>query len=828
MTKSLSLSEKVGHFVVRFRFLILLVNVLIFAGLFMGFAARGKKFGEYMEYIEKVRNNPMAADSNYVVPTPIFNTDYHVFFEDDNIYLTDLDAFQRIFSKEDNLIVVVKAKEGDIFTNENLASIKDIIEKGWRIPWVNRVDGLTNFNYTVSENDDLVVDDFIYELPLSDEELIKKRETALSDPLMPHFLISKEGNLTQISMRVVAPIEYTEAFSEVGVAAKELKKEIEAANPNIEIKLGGMVMLNNAFKDYAMKDMATLFPLMLLLIFVVLFLVSFSLWGSPFQIILRLGVGAIAPMILLMTSVMVPIFLFIGLLQFSLTNISLNVTQMLIAVAIADSVHVMTIFYRGLKFGMDKKEAAIYTIKRNLIACLITSVTTAIGFYSLLSQNMPPFQDLGLFAGTGTIYAFLVSIFTLPAILTLLPFKANPNPVSKEEQSSPNRFYKGLASWIFKRQKIIRLASFILTGLSIYFIMGIEVDSTAVNYFSKETPFRQASEYIDANIIGTNPLEFNFQAEEEGGVYAPAFLKKIEAFQEHVMEDSSVYHITYVSSIVDIIKRLNQSMHGDDKAYYRIPDKDSVTVEGDTLFAKNLIAQYMFLYTMSLPQGMELTNQIDISAKQTRVTAFMTSVSSKKQVRSAEDLTAWLSKNMPELKARAIGVPLMFGKLMGVAIPGMLRSLAISLFLITIVLMFTFRSIRVGLFSMIPNIWPILVIFGVVGLVGYTVNLSVAVVGMITLGIAVDDSVHFIVKYLQNVKDGYKGEDAFSQTFNQVGSPLVFTSVILIMGFGALMLSDFALNFDLGMLCSAVIALALIADFILLPAVILQFQKKES
>jgi predicted RND superfamily exporter protein len=141
--------------------------------------------------------------------------------------------------------------------------------------------------------------------------------------------------------------------------------------------------------------------------------------------------------------------------------------------------------------------------------------------------------------------------------------------------------------------------------------------------------------------------------------------------------------------------------------------------------------------------------------------------------------------------------------------------------------MVTFRSFKVGLFSMIPNVWPLVAVFGVIGLTQYTVNLSVAVVGMITLGIAVDDTVYFLSKYLLARKKGLYGADAFAYSFRLVGAPLIFTSLILVAGFGSLTFSDFALNSDMGMLCSAVIALALAADLILLPAMILVFEKKE-
>ncbi len=937
-----SLYHKIGLFVLKYRWAIILSNIALLVVVTAAMVNRGKEFGEHVAYMKELRNNPMAFDSTHKAPPPIFNADYHVFFKSDNRDLMEYDELQKVFVKEDNLIIVVQAKNGDLFTQENLASIKEITDKSWSVPYVNRVDGLTNFNYTTVDEDDMLVEDFIDEVPETKEELGRKKHLALNDSLMPHFLISKKADLTQISLRVIAPPEFETALEEAQKATVFLTNEIlsgysqykkdflqkllylnaenvqykktaaklaqklqvrfhqdvvdkwtknpgtldeffnspllgtihekvdalkkenkeldfeeavnnavdknldadfetmysalksqnldlslpelsqtnwethsqlaQKPNNNLDIKLGGTVMLNNAFKEYAQNDMQTLIPVMFLIIMVFL------------GVTLRSSMSVFLPMILLFTAIVFPIFLFVGAFDRYLTNVSMNVMQMLVAVAIADSVHILAVFYRGLRNGLDKKQSVVLTVEKNFLPCLITSVTTAIGFYSLVFQDIPPFNDLGIFAGTGTIYAFFASVFTLPAFLSLLPFRTRVHKDAHEKLKKPAPIYIWIAHFVTQNQKSIRWVAGGLTVISLALMLNIHVDSNAVKYFSPTTSFRQATEFIDANIIGTNALELRFQSGEENGVYDPEFLLKIEKFANFIKAHPE-FEITYVSSIADVVKRLNQTMHGDDPGYYSIPFRDSVIAEGDTLFARNLIAQYMLLYTMSLPQGMEITNQVNLDNSEARVVAFIRSVSSGRQLEIIEEINQWLEKNMPETAARGLGVPVMFGKLMDVAIPGMLVSLGISFVFITLVLMATFRSVKIGLFSMIPNVWPIIIIFGLVGAVGYTVNLSVAVVGMITLGICVDDSVHFLVKYLNAIKEGHRGEHAFTEALNQVGAPILFTSIILVMGFGALIFSDFALNSDMGMLCSAVIALAVVADFILLPATILKFHK---
>jgi len=818
--------RKVARFILKFRWPIILINTLVLVLLLATFAKRGQLFQEHVEYMTVLRNNPLTKNPDHIAPTPIFNSDYHVWFDENNQELKAFDEFQKIFSKDDNLIVVVIAQNGDIFTNDNLKSLKFLTDQAWTVPYVARVDGLTNFNYTYVDDDDLLVEDFIDETPFAPKQLIEKKKLALADSLLPHFVISPKGDITQIQLRVIIPPDFptgnlaTKAGIEA-VVAKITQKQVADENgqlvanphynPNLEIRLAGTVMLSSAFQAFALKDMRTLMPAMFIFIMIVLFISLRSFWGT------------ISPILLLISSVFFPIALFVGLLQFSLNNATMNVIQMLIAVAIADSVHILAIFYRGLRNGLDKKAAVTFTVEKNFLPCLITSLTTAIGFFSLTLQDIPPFRDLGLFGGVGTLYAFMASTFTLPAFLSILPFKRKKIDL-KQIETHESKGYEGLVDFIIKYQSLIRIVALLSIIAAVYFIFQIKVDNNAVKYFAKHTSFRQATHYIDENIIGVNPVEFSFDSGEENGIYEPAFLKSIERFQAYIASHPE-YNITYVSGITDIIKRINQTMHGNNPTYYKIPEQGETTAAGDSIDARKLIAQYMLLYQMSLPQGMELTNQIDLRNQITRVTAFTRSTSSFKMLEDMKTIKKWMHENMPSIEVETVGVAIMFGQLFKIAIPGMLKSLAVSLFFITIALMVTFRSVKIGLYSMIPNIWPIAFMFGIIGLTGITVNMSVATVGMITLGIAVDDTVHFLTKYLRGAREGKGQRYAILYSLRQVAAPLFFTSIILLAGFGSLLRSDFVLNSDLGLYCGGIIALALLADFILLPAVILKFDK---
>ena len=809
---STEFTKKLSKVIIKYRWPIIALNVLILFVVVYAMGERAREFGEYQQYMKHIQKNPLDAKPDVKAPKPIFDADYRVWFDQDNKHLKAYDELQKTFAKEENLIIVIRAKNGDIFTEENLRTIKNLTEISWTVPYVNRVDGLSNFMYTYVEDDDLLVEPFIDRIPNSQEKLQEKKDLALSDPIITKFLLSESADMTQVQLRVIIPKDFSEGYKEAKTAVVEHINASLEQNPNLEMRIGGTVVLNNAFLEFAIKDMTEQMPFMFVFIIVVLI------------ISLRSFTATISPLFLLATSVLFPIALFVGVFNFSMTNATTNTVQILLAVAIADSVHILAVFYKYLRVGLNKFEAITETLDKTFIPCMLTSVTTAIGFYSMLLIDMPPFQDLGLFAGTGALYAFYSSAFTLTAVLSLLKFKkreVNKDLFDKVE----NKGYEKFVDFIDKHQKVIRIFTLVSAILSIYLIFQINVDNNPIHYFDEESEFRKATEYIDQNIIGVNLVEFNFDSGEDNGIYAPSFMKKLEDFQKYI-EAHPEYDITYVSALPDIVKRINKTMNGDKEEFYSIPEKQHQLQSGEIVDGKKLIAQYMLLYQMSLPQGMDLTNQIDIKNRYARVIAFMRSGSSWKQVENVQKIETWINEKMPETGAKAVGVPIMFGYLMKMAIPSVLQSLIISFFFITLSIMLTFKSFRIGLYSMIPNMWPMVVIFGFLGLLQTEVNLSVAIVGMITLGIVVDDSIHFLSKYFTGRRLGYNQHESVLYALRQVGQALIYTSLILVAGFGAMIMSDFAVNSDMAKYCTSIIALALFADFVLLPAVLFKYDKR--
>ncbi|MBX3722563.1 MAG: MMPL family transporter [Turneriella sp.] len=764
---------KIAHFVLKRKWWIIGANVLLLAIIFAGMGIRGKKFGDHIKYMTEIRNDPTKRIEGYKGQKPMFDSDYRVWFDSEDPNLKAMDEHQAIYNREDILIVLVKSKSGNLWTNTNLQTLSKLTKELWTVDYTNRVDGLANFNYTQAKGDDLKVAEFLSDLPYDAKKLEEKKKLVLDDPLMTKFLMSQKLDMTQITMKIIAPQDFPNAFPDAKASTLKVVEKITQENPDFHVMLAGSVMLNNAFLEFAMNDQKTLVPLMFLFIVITM------------TLMLRSVVGMLLPMIVLITSIVFPMLLFMGI------------------------------------FGMTREEAIIDTLDKNYLACLLTSVTTAIGFYSLVTQSMPPFRDLGLFAGTGTVYAWFASIFTLPALLAVIPFKQKPK-ASEEDFSDgvPTKGYEKFVDFIFKYKRSILVIWVISCVVSVVFLFRINVDNNTMAYFDKKSEFRIASDYIDKNILGTMPFEFNFRAGGTGKAFEPEFLQKVEKFTNYLLSKPE-YAFTHVSSILDIVKRMNKTMHAEDPKEYRIPEPKAGT---DT---RKLIAQYMFLYKSNLPQGSDVTNLIDADDSMISITGFARAQTSNEQVKNAMEINAWLDKEMPEMKARAIGIPVMFALLMKQAIPGMIVSMLTSFLLITVSMIWGFKSLKIGLLSMIPNVWPVLFLYGLLGITGYTVDLGVSVVGMITLGIAVDDTIHFLAKFLRAHRSGKNNKEAILHTLRETGGALIMTSVILVVGFGILIFSGFLVNANMGLLSAIIIALALLADFVITPAVLITLFKEK-
>ncbi len=720
------------------------------------------------------------------------NNDYRIFFSEDNPQLIEFDKVQRTYTKIDNVLFAITPGSGDVYSADSIAAIQELTDKAWQLPFSLRVDSLTNFQHTKALEDDLVVGDLIASDRQYTPTEIKEAQLAASqEPFLQALLIDRDSTVSGVNVTFQMPEKSLDEIPQAVASARALKADIEAKY-DVEVRLAGFVMLSNAFFEASMSDMATLVPLMYLIILLITFVMvrSVSATASTFLIILfsiMTGMGLA------------------GYAGIQLTPPSIASMTIIMTLAVADSIHILMTIMSGMRSGLEKNEAIRESVRINFSPVLLTSVTTAIGFLSMNFSDMPPFHDMGNITAMGVMAALIFSLTLLPALMSVLPVKV------KQSENTFAKNMNGLSRFVIRQQKPILLGSILVSAVLLSFIPKNVLDDNFLSYFDESITFRTDSDYINQNLTGTYQVQYSLDSETNNGVSDPSFLNKVERFSTWLREQPEVIH---VNTITDTFKRLNKNMHGDDPSYYRIPDDPE------------LAAQYLLLYELSLPYGLDLNNQLDISKSSTQLIVTLEDMGSAQLKEVSERGRVWLKENTA-LNTIGVGPAVMFANVTERNINGMIIGTMVALVLISFLIIFALRSLKIGLLSLIPNLLPAGLAFGIWGILVGEVNMAVSMVTGMALGIVVDDTIHFLSKYLRARREqGMSAEQAIHYAFSTVGVAIVVTSVILCTGFLVLAQSAFGLNSNMAILTAISIAVAVVADFLLLPVLLLKVDGK--
>ncbi|MBQ4812250.1 MMPL family transporter [Pseudoalteromonas luteoviolacea] len=723
-----------------------------------------------------------------------FRGDYQIFFDDTNTQLYEFQKIESIFNKSDLISIVMAPKQEDIFTPQTLSLIRELTERAWQVPYSSRVDSIANYQHTFAEQDDLVVLDLMPpEMTFTDGDIASVKQVALSEPALRQSLLSQSGKVAVINITVQLPeADNTEKMVEVKEYVNQLISEYQANYPDMEFHQAGIVAMNYAFMLSSQEDFATLVPAMLLLVMVFL------------GIALRSVAAVIYTLVVIVGAVLATLGL-AGWLGFFLSTPTVNVPTMILTIAVADCVHMLASVRHYMRQGHTKQQAIAKSLEQNWMPITITSVTTALGFILMNSLDVPVIRDLGNLSALGVILAGLLSLTLLPAMLSVLPFR-----VAKVSASRSNDRYDRFALWVIRHNKVLGLGAFIVVIGSAFSITKNQVNDEAVKYFSTQSEFRQAADFMAENISGMSSLSVAINSGSEQGISSPEFVAMLGKATDWLRVQPEIHH---VQSLADTLKRLNKNMHNDDERYHTLPQDQA------------LAAQYLLLYEMSLPYGLDLNNQLNLDKSSLKLQLTIDNLGSKEMVELENRLRVWFEQNAPQYSVMISSPTLMFAHIGERNMQSMLQSLPMALLLISVLLVFSLRSLRLGLISLIPNMIPAIIGFGIWGLYSGEINLGLSVVVTLTLGIVVDDTVHFLSKYQNARRLGQSAEQAIRYAFITVGRALVVTSAVLVAGFALLGTSDFRLNSDMGQLSALVIFIALLVDFILLPCILLWFDK---
>ncbi|MCC3856623.1 MMPL family transporter [Vibrio parahaemolyticus] len=724
-----------------------------------------------------------------------FRGDYDIFFDGTNKQLLAFDEIQTTFAKTDNLAIVIAPEDGDIFTPQTLSLIQKITVDAWQVPYSSRVDSIANYQHTEASDDDLLVEDLLYsEYELIPERISKVKSIALSEPVLKSALVSEKGDVTVVNITVQLPeMDKTAEVEEVVSSINAMIDRYQRAYPDVTFHKAGIIAMNHAFMTAAQDDSSTLVPTMLVVILVFL------------TIMLRSILSVIATLIVIIGSVMATMGIS-GWAGMFLSTATVNVPTLIMTLAVADCVHLIATMRQSMKNGFTKAQSIERSIALNFVPILITSVTTAIGFLMMNMSDSPVLRDFGNLSALGVMVACFLSVTLLPALLKLLPIH-----VKMETSQDQKHVMDRLGDFVVSQRRALLPLSVAVIIVCASLIPLNKVNDESVEYFGQRNEFRQAADFMEERISGMTNISIAIKTNESQGIAAPDFLNTIGEFSSWLRDQPETDH---VATLADVYKRLNKNMHGDDEAYYSLPQE------------RELAAQYLLLYEMSLPYGLDLNNQINVDKSSIKMVLTVANLGSVELVDLENRIYQWFAEHAPQYQVVASSPSLMFAHIGETNIASMLSTLPITLVLISALLIFALRSVRLGLISLMPNIAPAVIGFGLWALISGEINLGLSVVVTLTLGIVVDDAVHFLSKYQRARREGQTAEQAVRYAFHTVGRALWITTVVLVAGFSVLAMSSFRLNADMGQLSAIVIFIALVVDFLFLPTLLMLFDKK--
>ena len=722
-----------------------------------------------------------------------FDNDYRVFFGKENPQLKAFEQIQQTYTKIDNVNFAVDPIAGKANTPEVLSAVEELTDIAWQLPFSIRVDSLSNYQHTEVDGDDLIVRDlYIDAVSMTADEQALVDRVSTTEPALAGKIHDKQHRATSVNATIQMPGKSADEVNVVAAAAREMAAEIETKH-NVKIRLGGVIFLNNAFAESSMLDMATLVPAMYLVILIVAYL------------LLRSIMATVLVLFVVVPSIMVAMGAG-GWMGIGLTPPSASAPTIITTLAVADSIHLLVSMFNRMRAGYSQRDSLLYSLRVNGKPIFLTSLTTALGFLSMNFSDSPPFHDLGNITAIGVMAAWIYSIVLLPILISFVPLKSKATLAKLDDKMGK------LGAYVASRYKSVLTVSVIISVAILSLIPLNEINDDFVKYFDESVQYRQDTDWISTNLTGVNQVQFSLPAGESNGVSDPAFIEKVSDFTAWAHNEPVV---THVQSISDTFKRLNRDLNVGDPAFYRVPD------------TRELAAQYLLLYELSLPFGLDLNNQLDISKSSTQVIVTIDDM-------TTNELRAWIARaesylaDELDFNLTAVGPTVMFAYISERNVQSMLLGTLVAVFLISGVILIALRDVRLGIISLVPNLLPAALAFGLWGLFVGQVNMAVAVVAGMALGVVVDDSVHFLSKYqIARRELKLSAHDAVISAFNGVGTALVVTTLILTAGFAILAQSTFGVNSYMAMLTGIALVIALIADMTLLPALLIALDKNK-
>ena len=682
-------------------------------------------------------------------------------------------------------VMVVALESDDIFGEHALAQIANLTDAFGRIPGVDEVVSLSTAKRMDGEEGTLIVRDLMDVIPADDEARDALRDYVLNQELYVNNIISGDGRFAGIVVELLPDVDDSAVYSQL------IQVVDEQENADSIYVAGGPAV--NAEMTSSMKaDLVRLIPFVVLVLAVVLYLS------------LRTLSGVVLPLAVVLLTVIWTAGL-MAWLGIPMAMISTTLPVMLIAIGVADAIHILTDYYASLRSG-EAKRSAIRSVVRHIgLAIVLTSVTTLVGFLSLATSPVQQVMQFGLFVGFGVMAALVITLTLIPAALEIGrgPRVSDTKKRRKRSRRAPLEL---LGRLVVKRRRAILVIGGVLFVLAAIGATQLTVETNTLRFFRPETPIRQATEVADQSFGGSE----NLSVVVGGDIKSPDVLNGMLEFQAWA---DGLDAVGYTASIADYVSQINEALHDNDPMERVIPD------------TRNAVAQEILLYEMSGDPS-DFARVVNYNYERARIILRMESLSSVELgglVESVETQAADSSGG--DFDVDVTGSTYLFKVLTDLLVNGQILSLVVSLLGVALVVGLIFRSVRFGLLSMIPLGFTITFNFGIMGWLGIPLDTATTMLASIAIGIGVDYTVHFLSRFRRGRNEGREAAGAVADTIQTTGKAIVFNMLAVAAGFAVLLLSSFGPIATLGAMVALSMGISGLAALTLLPTALLTTER---
>jgi predicted RND superfamily exporter protein len=698
--------------------------------------------------------------------------------------------FKNVFGNDEFFLIAFKDK--DIFTKENLTLIRDISSRLEQMDDVRKVISLSTVSETIGEEDYFLVQDFLHEIPEDKAALKGLKQKAIQNPLYRDSIISKDGSTAAIVVLTHERPE-DEAYRKRLIHKTSMILHEYEGVVNRTFHIAGWTVTNLRLSEYMKKDVARFIPVVYLMIMLVIFFLFRNV---------KIAFLAFLNISLCLSCTMG----FLAMIGATLNNVTTIIPPLIMALSLADTIHVFT-HYLSNKTKDGKTENALLKALLDVYKpCLLTSATTVAGFLSLRLSHIPPIQEFALISSMGIVLAFIFSFLFLPALTVLF----SPSSGYRENDSMPliDHILNTFIMLNRRHGNAILIVCSLLTIIAIFLGTRITVETNLVEFFKRSLPLRQSLSFVEENLSGTETINISIKGNAKDIFKVPKNVLFLETLQKYI---ASLPEIDMTNSLVDFIKDMNESFHNEDTSYYSVPE------------TREMIAQYLLLYDSD-----DIDDFINPSFDHARIIARTNRHSTSEIEMIIRNIETFLREKTPAtLEARVTGETRQRINIASDMVSGQVKSLSLAVIVISVLMFVVFRSFSLGLLSMLPNVFPIILNFGIMGALGIHLSTATSLISAVAIGIAVDDTIHFLHKYKKERTEERGTHEAIQNTIRIKGKAMLTTSVILASAFGTLTLSSFMPTLQFGSLTALIMISALAGDLLLLPA-ILGIRRKRS